>query len=107
MLGSTCLYFRQIVIVSVCSILVSIRYQRRANLEQISTKIEQMNTYQIHIRLTPQLKQLLKKKCGGYGLTPAQYVKYILIKDLNLLVVDLNRTSFSERNKILNEVFNK
>ena len=64
-----------------------------------------MKNPQIHIRLTPHLKKLLLKRSSEYGLTPAQYTKYLLVKDLGAHLIDLNIKSLSERTGLLNEVF--
>lgn len=49
-----------------------------------------MKRPQIHLYLTPHLFTVLKQRAQGYGLSPAQYVKYSLVKDLEAYFPDVN-----------------
>ena len=53
--------------------------------------------YQLHLYLTQNLCELLRRKAKGWGLTPAQYVKFVLVQHLGGSALDMNTRKLSEK----------
>jgi hypothetical protein len=56
--------------------------------------------YQLHLYLTETLADLLKDQASKYGLRPAHYVKFILVRDLGAHAINFNIRSPSQKEKI-------